>query len=94
MLGNFSPHLTTKKDGRVGDWGAANSVELAYTPTGSSWLNRVEAQFTALRYFTLDGTDHATHKEQGGMIRRYIIWRNQHAADERPRQVVAKADVA
>ncbi|MCX4418484.1 hypothetical protein O1M63_45260 [Streptomyces mirabilis] len=42
----------------------------AYTPTNSSWLNRIEAQFTALRYFTLDGTDYASHKEQGSMIRR------------------------
>ena len=36
-------------------------------------LNRIEAQFTALRYFALDGTDHASHKEQASMIRRYII---------------------
>ena len=60
-----SPHLTTARDGRVGAWAAANNVEIAYTPTNSSWLNRVEAQFTALRYFALDGTDHASHKEQG-----------------------------
>jgi transposase len=46
---NFSPHLTTKKDSRVGDRAAANNVEFAYTPTNSSWLNRIEAQFTALR---------------------------------------------
>jgi hypothetical protein len=65
VLDNFSPHLTTKKDSRVGDWASANNVELAYTPTDSSWLNRIEAQFTALRYFTLDGIDHASHKEQG-----------------------------
>ncbi|MFF5438323.1 hypothetical protein [Streptomyces achromogenes] len=62
-------------------------------PTSSSWLNRIEAQFTALRYFTLDGTDHATHKEQGSMIRRSIIGRAQHAADGRLREVVAKANV-
>ena len=73
---NFSPHLTTRKDKRVGAWAAASNVEIAYTPTNSSWLNRVEAQFTALRYFALDGTDHATHHEQASMIRRYIIWRN------------------
>ncbi|MFL6053960.1 MAG: IS630 family transposase [Actinoallomurus sp.] len=91
---NFSPHLTTKKDSRVGDWAAANNVELAYTPTNSSWLNRIEAQFTALRYFALSGTDHASHKEQGSMIRRYIIWRNKHAADERLREVVNRANVA
>ena len=65
-----------------------------YTPTNSSWLNRIEAQFTALRYFALDGTDHASHKEQASMIRRYIIWRNNHAYDERLRQVVTRANVA
>jgi transposase len=46
---NFSPHLTTAKDGRVAAWATANNAEIAYTPTNSSWLNRVEAQFTALR---------------------------------------------
>jgi transposase len=91
---NFSPHLTTARDGRVGAWASANNVEIAYTPTNSSWLNRVEAQFTALRYFALDGTDHASHKEQASMIRRYIIWRNNHAYDERLRQVVDRANVA
>jgi hypothetical protein len=45
-------------------------------------------QFTALRYFALDGTDHASHEEQGGMIRRYIIWRNNHAYGERLRRIV------
>jgi hypothetical protein len=37
---------------------------------------RLECQFTALREFTLNGTDHATHREQGSMIRRYFAWRN------------------
>ena len=91
---NFSPHLPTRKDGRVGAWAAANNVEIAYTPTNSSWLNRIEAQFTALRYFALDGTDHASHTEQASMIRRYIIWRNNHAYDERLRRVIERANVA
>lgn len=91
---NYSPHLTTKRCQRVATWAEANNVEIAYTPTNSSWLNRIEAQFTALRYFALDGTDHASHKEQGSMIRRYIIWRNKHAADERLREVVNRANVA
>ncbi|MGH3403129.1 MAG: IS630 family transposase [Streptosporangiaceae bacterium] len=91
---NYSPHLTTAKDRRVGAWAAASNVEIAYTPTNSSWLNRIEAQFTALRYFALDGTDHATHQEQASMIRRYIIWRNNHAYDERLRRIVNRANVA
>ncbi|UXX91213.1 transposase [Streptomyces sp. AD2-2] len=91
---NYSPHLTTKRCRRVGTWAAANKVEIVYTPTNSSWLNRIEARFTALRYFVLDGTDHASHNSQASMIRRCIIWRNKHAADERLREVVARANVA
>ena len=71
-----------------------NNVELAYTPTYSSWLNRIEAQFQALRYFCLDGTDHAGHKEQASMIRRYIIWRNHNAHDKALRELVKRANVA
>jgi transposase len=91
VLDNFSPHLSTKTDPRVGQWAAANNVELAYVPFYGSWLNRIEAQFTALRYFALDGTDHSSHAEQALMIRRYIAWRNRHAQDQLLRQVVAKA---
>jgi transposase len=91
---NYSPHLSTKKDTRVGDWAAANNVEIAYTPTSSSHLNRIEAQFTALRYFALDCTDHPTHRAQASMICRYIIWRNNHTADPLLRKVVARANVA
>ena len=94
VLDNFSPHLSTKKDTRVGDWAAANNVELAYTPFYGSWLNRIEAQFTALRYFALDGTDHGTHREQARMIRRYIAWRNRNAHDRALREIVKRANVA
>ena len=94
VLDNFSPHLSTRRDNRVGDWAEANNVELAYVPTNASWLNRIEAQFQALRYFTLDGTDHRSHEEQNSMIRRYIIWRNRHAHDKTLCELVKRANVA
>jgi len=94
VLDNFSPHLSTKKDQRVGEWAKANNVELAYVPFYASWLNRIEAQFTALRYFALDGTDHPTHRAQATMIRRYIAWRNRHADDTALRELVKRANVA
>lgn len=94
VLDNFSPHLSTKKDQRVGDWAAANNVEFAYVPTNASWLNRIEAQFQALRYFALDGTDHRSHDEQNSMIRRYIAWRNRNAADKALREITTRANVA
>jgi hypothetical protein len=86
-----SPHRCRQ----VADRPEASNVEIAYTPTNSSWLKRIEAQFTALRYFPLDGTDHASHKEQGSVIRHYLTWRNKHAAlDEQLREVVNSANVA
>jgi len=94
VLDNFAPHLSTKKDPRVGEWAAANNVELAYVPFYASWLNRIEAQFTALRYFALDGTDHESHAAQASMIRRYIIWRNRNAHDKALRELVKRANVA
>jgi len=57
-------------------------------------MNRIEAQFTALREFTLNGTDHTTHREQNSMIRRYIAWRNRHASNPRLRQIVERASAA
>ncbi|MGI9156970.1 MAG: transposase [Marmoricola sp.] len=92
VMDNYSPHLSTEVDTRVGDWAAANNVELAYVPFYGSWLNRIEAQFTALRYFALDGTDHPSHREQASMNRRYIAWRNRHITDPRLRKVVRRAE--
>jgi hypothetical protein len=98
VLDNFSPHLSTTKDPRVGEWAAANNVELAYVPRArafyASWLNRIEAQFTALRNFALDGTDHPNHEAQARIIRRYIAWRNRNAHDQSLRELVQRANVA
>jgi hypothetical protein len=38
--------------------------------------------------------DHATHREQNSMIRRYIAWRNRHTADPRLRRIVKRATAA
>jgi transposase len=86
--------LSTRDDPWVGQWAAANNVELAYTPTNASWLNRIEAQFTALRYFAVDGTDHPSHAEQSSMIRRYIAWRNHNTRDRRLGKTVNRANIA
>ena len=91
---NFSPHLTTRKDKCVGQWAAASNAEIACTPGNASWMNRIECQFTALREFTLNGTDFATRREQGSMIRRYIAWRNRNTSDPRLRRIVDRANAA
>ena len=95
VMDNFSPHLSTVKDARVGDWAAANNVELAYVPTNASFLNRIiGCHFAPLRYFALDGTDYRTHREQNTIVRRYIAWRNGHTDDAELRDISIRAKVA
>jgi transposase len=72
---NFSPH----RHARVRTWCAANAVELVFLPTYGSWLNWIEAEFAALRYFALGGTDHRSHAEQNAAIAAYVRWRNARA---------------
>ena len=57
-------------------------------------LYRIEAQFRALRYFTLAGTDHPDHVAQARLIRRYIAWRNRNTDNPRLRALVNTANVA
>ena len=66
------------------------SAGQARLPTNASWLNRIEAQFQALRYFALDGTDHRSHDEQNSKIRRCIAWRNRHTKDKALRELVKR----
>ena len=91
---DFSPHLSTRTDTRVGNYADANNIELVYVPFNASCLNRIEAQFTGLRYFALDATDHPTHAEQGRAIRRYIHWRNRNTHNRRLRHIINRANVA
>ncbi|MGW0964270.1 transposase [Streptomyces gelaticus] len=75
MLDNFSPH----KHAEVRSWVTANDVELVFLPTYGSWLNWIESEFAALRYFALNGTDHGSHGEQNATIGAYVRWRNARA---------------
>ncbi len=90
VLDNFSPH----KGDAVRQWAEQNNIELAYTPHYASWLNRIEAQFRALRYFTLAGTDHPDHATQARLIRRYIAWRNRNTDNPPLRALINTANVA
>jgi hypothetical protein len=59
----------------------------------SPWRAPIEAQFQALRYFAIDGTDHDSHEAQSRMIRRYIAWRNRNTQDKALREIVKHANV-
>ena len=75
IVDNFSPH----RHAQVQGWAAEHDVELVFLPTYGSWLNWIESEFAALRYFALNGTDHRTHAEQNAAIGAYVRWRNARA---------------
>jgi len=64
------------KKAEVLAYAAAHRIELYFTPTGASWLNRIECHFAALRKFALDNTDYRTHEDLQAVIDSYLAWRN------------------
>ena len=76
-------NLNTHKNQAVKEWAQANNVELVYTPTYSSWLNRIECHFAPLRKFALSNVYYQNHKEMAAGIQRYLHWRNRHRRDQR-----------
>ena len=74
ILDNFSPH----KRAEVRKWAKAANVELVFTPTYASWLNRIEAIFAGVRYFALANSDYRNHEEIRKAIFAYVAWRNRN----------------
>lgn len=58
------------------DYARVNDIRFYWTPTEASWLNRIECHFTALKKFTLENTDYASHEQMQQAIRGYLAWRN------------------
>ena len=72
ILDNASFHLKAE----VLAYAEAHRIKFYFTPTGASWLNRIECHFTALRKFALDNTDYASHDDMQAEIHGYLDWRN------------------
>jgi len=72
VLDNASFH----RKAEVLAYAAAHDIKFYWTPTGASWLNRIESHFAAVRKFALDNTDYQSHDEQQAAIEQYLAWRN------------------
>jgi transposase len=72
VLDNATFHLKSE----IAQYAATHRIKFYFTPTGASWLNRIECHLTALRKFTLDNTDYRSHQDMQAAIRRYLDWRN------------------
>jgi transposase len=51
-------------------------IHPVWTPTESSWLNLIEAQFGVLKCSTMTGTDDRTHVERRRRVYRYLRYRH------------------
>jgi transposase len=71
VLDNRGSH----KKQAVRQWCATNRVRLVFQPTYSSWLNRIECHFTALKKFALSGRYFKDHAEQNAAIFNYLMYR-------------------
>jgi transposase len=89
VLDNYSTH----KMGKVLWYARENDIELVYTPTNASWLNRIECEFTAVKKFALENPNYQSKKEHASAIRRYILWRNKHPRDKKLLQIKKRNQV-
>ena len=51
-------------------------IHPVWTPTQASWLNLIEAQFGALKKFTVANTDDASHQRRQDRVRAYLNYRH------------------
>jgi transposase len=72
ILDNASYH----RKAEVLAYADSHAIKFYWTPTGASWLNRIECHFTALKKFALDNSDYRSHEELQTAIEQYLHWRN------------------
>jgi transposase len=78
-------NLSSHKQREVQAFIDGSNMEVAWTPTYSSWLNAIEAHFTSLKKFVLSNSDDMSHDERRKRIGRYLTWRNrEHSARSCP----------
>lgn len=72
VIDNATYHRTAE----VLVYARAHRIVFYWTPTGASWLNRIERHFTAMKKFSLDNSDHRSRDEQQAAIQSYLRRRN------------------
>jgi len=53
-------NLSTHKTPAIRDWAASSNVELVFTPTNASFLNRIECHFWPIGEFVINNADNPT----------------------------------
>jgi transposase len=80
-------NLSTHKKAEVRRWCEANNIELVYTATYASWMNRIECHFTAVKRFVISNSDYPDHSAIAKMMRKYVRWRNRNPNNKKLRKI-------
>ena len=72
VLDNYGPHIKAE----VVAWARRHKIRFYLTATNASWMNRIESQFTELKEFALNNSDHNSHEALQEAIELYMKWRN------------------
>jgi transposase len=76
-------NLSTHKTQAISDWAQSANVELVFTPTYASFLNRIESHFWAIAEFVVKNADHPTWDTLARAMAEHIRYRNGPHRDRR-----------
>jgi transposase len=76
-------NLSTHKTPAIRDWAAESNVELVFTPTYASFLNRIECHFWAIGEFVIKNADYPDWDTLAKAMADHIRYRNGPHRDQR-----------
>jgi transposase len=76
-------NLSTHKTKEVREWAENNNVELVFTPTYASFLNRIECHFWAIGEFVVKNSDYPNWDTLAKAMADHIRYRNGPHHDHR-----------
>ena len=75
--------MRTHNKTEVADWCHKNKIDLVFTATNASWMNRIECHFAPAKQFVINNSDHPDHKSIGRAMQDYVRWRNKDVKNKK-----------
>jgi len=79
----IADNLSAHKTPDIRQWAADNNVELVFTPTYASFLNRIECHFWAIGEFVVNNADYPDWNAVKKAMADHIHYRNGPHRDQR-----------
>ncbi len=87
-------NLSTHKTQAIREWAAASNVELVFTPTYASFLNRIECHFWGIGEFVVKNADYLDWDAFAHALARHITYRNGPHRDRRLTELERRRQIA